>query len=222
VLHNTVVSTQSPFSSIEWRFDHTDADIVNNLASHNLLGREEASATLEGNVTGASLALFVDGVGGDLHLTATATVAIDQVIAPLDVSDDIDGDSRPIGSASDVGADEYGTPPPAAVTDLRVTGAITSTGVLTAVLAWSAPSDAITATLRYSGTLIAESGWDSATPLTDTLPADAGLYTAVVPYAGETVYFALRTQGAGGQSDLSNNAFWPSIGVCLPLVLGDS
>jgi hypothetical protein len=220
VLHNTVASTQAPFSSIEWRFDNTDVDIVNNLVSHNLRDRG-GSDYQEGNVPGASLALFVDGASGDLHLTATATAAIDQVIAPLDVSDDIDGDSRPIGSASDVGADEYGTPPPTAVTDLRVTSAITSTGVLTAVLAWSSPADAITATLRYSETLIAESNWDSATLLTDTLPADIELYTAVVPYAGETVYFALKTQGAGGQSDLSNNAFWPSISVCLPLVLRD-
>jgi hypothetical protein len=220
VLHNTVASTQLPFSSIEWRFDHTDVDLVNNLVSHNLRDRG-GSADLEGNLTNASLASFVDGAGGDLHLASTATAAIDQVIAPSDVSGDIDGDLRPIGPASDVGADEYRPPPPAAVTDLRVTNAVTSTGVLTAVLVWSAPADAITATLRYSGTLVAESGWDSATLLADTLPGDTEVYTAVVPYVGETVYFALRTWGTGGQSDLSNNAFWPSIDVCLPLVLGD-
>jgi hypothetical protein len=220
VLHNTVVSTQAPFSSIEWRFGNTDVDLVNNLVSHNLRDRG-GSATLEGNVTGASLALFVDGEGGDLHLASTAAAAIDQVIAPLDAPDDIDGDSRPVGPTSDVGADEFRPPPPAAVTDLRVTNAVTSSGVLTAVLAWSAPTGAITTTLRYSGTLIAESGWDSATLLTDTLPGDTEIYTAVVPYVDEPVYFALRTRGVGGQSDLSNNAFEPSIDVCLPLVLRD-
>jgi hypothetical protein len=201
VLHNTVASTQAPFSSIEWRFDHTDVDLINNLVSHNLRDRG-GSAYQEGNVTGASLAWFVDGAGGDLHLASTATGAIDQVSAPPDVSGDIDGDVRPIGPASDVGADEYGTPPPSAVTDLRVTDAVTSTGVLTAVLAWSAPLGAITTTLRYSATLIAAPDWDGATPLTDTLPGGVETYTAVVPYAGETVYFALRTQGAGGPSDL--------------------
>jgi len=217
VLHNTVASTQMPFSSIEWRFDHTDVDLV----SHNLRDRS-GSATLEGNVTDAPLTLFVDGAGGDLHLASTATAAIDLVAAPPDVPGDIDGDWRPIGPAADVGADEYRPPPPAAVTDLRVTDAITGTGVLTAVLAWSAPPDAITTTLRYSETLIAESSWDGATLLTDALLGDVETYTAVVPYAGEkTVYFALRTQGAGGQSDLSNNAFWPVIEGCLPLILKD-
>ncbi|MBN1812605.1 MAG: right-handed parallel beta-helix repeat-containing protein [Anaerolineae bacterium] len=220
VLHNTVVSTQAPFSSIEWRFSNTDVDIVNNLVSHNLRDRG-GSATLEGNLINAPLSWFVDGAGGDLHLASAATSAIDQVAAPFDVSVDIDGDSRPIGPASDVGADEYRPLPPAAVTDLRVTNAVTGTSVLTAVLVWSAPAEAITAALRYSETLVAESSWDSATLLTDTLPGDTEIYTAVVPHAGETVYFALRTQGVGGQSDLSNNAFWPSVDVCLPLVLRD-
>jgi hypothetical protein len=220
VLHNTVVSTQAPFSSIEWRFDHTDVDLVNNLVSHNLRDRG-GSDYQEGNVAGALLSLFVDGAGGDLHLASTATAAIDQVAAPPDALGDIDGDVRPIGLASDVGADEYRIPVPAAVTDLRVTSAVTSTGVLTAVLTWSAPTDAITATLRYSETLIAGSGWDSAALLTDTLPAAAETYMVVVPYTGETVYFALRTLGAGGQSDLSNNAFWPAIDIHLPLVSRD-
>jgi hypothetical protein len=218
VLHNTVASTQAPFSSIEWRFDHTDVDLINNLVSHNLRDRG-GSATLAGNVTDAPLDLFVDGPGGDLHLASTATAAIDLVAAPPDVPGDIDGDLRPVGPASDVGADEYRPPPPAAVTDLRVTGAITDTGVLTAVLAWSAPADAITTTLRYSETLIAESSWDGAALLTDALPGDAETYMTVVPYTEETVYFALKTHGTGGQSDLSNNAFWPVIEVCLPLIL---
>lgn len=120
-----------------------------------------------------------------------------------------------------MGADEYQPPPPAAVTDLRVTNAVTSTGVLTAVLVWSAPADAITSTLRYSETLVVESNWHSATLLTGTLPADTETYTAMVPYTDETVYFVIRTRGTGGQSELSNNAFWPSIDVCLPLVLRD-
>jgi hypothetical protein len=220
VVHNTVASTQAPFSSIEWRFDHTDVDLVNNLVSHNLRDRG-GSATLAGNVTDAPLNLFVDGPGGDLHLASTATAAIDLVAAPPDAPDDIDGDLRPVGPASDVGADEYRPPPPAAVTDLRVTDAITGTSVLTTVLVWSAPADAITTTLRCSETLIAESSWDGATLLTDALPGDAETYMAVVPYAEETVYFALKTYGTGGQSDLSNNAFWPVIEVCLPLILKD-
>ena len=218
ILHNTVASTQAPFSSIEWRFDNTDVDIINNLVTHNLRDRG-GSDYQEGNVAGASLALFVDGMSGDLHLASTATVAIDQVTAPSDALDDIDGDLRPIGSASDVGADEYGIPAPAAVTDLRVTQVVTNTGELTVTLHWTAPSGAVTTTLRYLDAFITEANWDSAPSLTDTLPGSIEVYTAVVPYSGGTIYFALKTQGIGGKSNLSNNAFWPHCDVYLPLLL---
>jgi hypothetical protein len=220
VLHNTVASTQAPFSSIEWRYDNTDIDVINNLVTHNLRDRG-GDAYLEGNLTGVPLSLFADGAGGDLHLASTASAAIDQVTAPIDVPDDVDGDLRPIGSASDVGADEYGIPAPVAVTDLRVTQAVASTGELTATLRWTAPPDAITTTLRYSGDLITAANWDSALLLTDTLPGSAEVYTAVVPYGGGTTYFALKTEGAGGLSNVSNNAFWPHLDVYLPLVLKD-
>jgi len=106
VLHNTVASTQDPFSSIEWRFERTDVDVVNNLVTHNLRDRG-GTARLSGNLEEQPLSTFVDGDNGNLHLSATATAAIDQVDAPADVSEDIDGDPRPVGSASDVGADEY-------------------------------------------------------------------------------------------------------------------
>lgn len=98
VLHNTVVSTTAPFSSIEWRFDHTEVDIRHNLISHNLRDRG-GSAVLENNIEQASLAMFIDGNNGDLHLQPTATDAIDTASALIDVTDDIDGDSRPIGAA---------------------------------------------------------------------------------------------------------------------------
>ena len=107
-LHNTVASTQAPFSSIEWRFDNTDVAIINNLVTHNLRDRG-GSATLAGNLENQPLSLFVDGAGGDLHLAASAAAAIDQVSRPPDVLDDFDGDPRPLGPAADVGGDEYRT-----------------------------------------------------------------------------------------------------------------
>jgi hypothetical protein len=107
VLHNTVGSTQAPFSSIEWRFLNTDPVVLNNLVTHNLRPRDGAVATIDGNVESAPLSLFVDGQGGDLHLAATAADAIDQAAAPADVVDDLDGDPRPSGLSDDVGADEY-------------------------------------------------------------------------------------------------------------------
>jgi uncharacterized repeat protein (TIGR01451 family) len=52
--------------------------------------------------------LFVDGAGGDLHLTQSASSAIDRgvpVAAGL-CDDDIDGHPRPSGGGRDIGADE--------------------------------------------------------------------------------------------------------------------
>jgi hypothetical protein len=222
VLHNTVVSTQAPFSSIEWRFSNTQTDIVNNLVSHNLRERDGASAFLAGNLQNAPLSLFLDGPGGDLHLAATATDAIDQgaALAAGLCDDDFDGDSRPIGSARDIGADEYGTSPPARVTDLRVTHAVTDTGSLTVTLRWTAPAQAVTTTLRYSGALITETNWAGASLLTGPLPGVAESFTGALPYSGGPTYFALKSQNAGGDwSALSNNAVWPARDVYLPVVI---
>jgi hypothetical protein len=107
VVHNTVVSTQAPFSSIEWRFGNTVVDLRNNLVSHNLRDRGGVD-TQAGNVQSASLALFEDGANGDLHLMPGATAAIDQgaPVAAGVANDDVDGESRPSGAARDVGADE--------------------------------------------------------------------------------------------------------------------
>lgn len=106
VLHNTVASTRSPFSSIEWRFAATNVEIINNLVTHNLMDRG-GTASLSGNLQNQPLNLFVDGAGGDLHLVDSATAAIDQVAAPSDCLDDIDGTTRPVGARSDIGADEF-------------------------------------------------------------------------------------------------------------------
>ena len=107
----------------------------------------------------------------------------------------------------------------APVTDLRVTNAITATGTLTAPLAWTPPGNAVTTTLRHSGSLITEANWGNALTVTDTLTGTA-IYTATLaPYNGGTIYFALKTQdGPGAYSVLSNNAFWPRWDIYLPVV----
>jgi hypothetical protein len=221
-LHNTVYTTDlnHTFSSIEWRFSNTRADVINNLVNHTLRERDGATATQSGNLTNAQASWFVNATSGDLHLASTATPAIDQVTAPTGVTDDYDGDSRPLGSASDVGADEYGTLPPSAVGDLRVTHAVTATGTLTATLRWTAPANAITTTLRYSGNLLTEANWTSALLLTGTLSGAAQTHTATVSYISGTAYFSLKSQNAEGVwSALSNNAFWPRQDIYLPLVM---
>jgi hypothetical protein len=109
VLHNTVISTQAPFSSIEWRFSNTQAQIANNLTSHSLRERDGASANLAGNLSNAPLSLFTDASAGDLHLVPSASTAIDQGASlPAGACDqDFDGDPRPLGAGRDIGADEY-------------------------------------------------------------------------------------------------------------------
>jgi hypothetical protein len=54
--------------------------------------------------------LFVDPAAGDYHL-AVGSPAIDAGVAAV-VSRDMDGDARPHGQASDLGADEYPIAPP--------------------------------------------------------------------------------------------------------------
>ncbi len=110
-VHNTIVSTGDNFSSIEWRYDTSSGvQILNNIVTHNLRERNGASATQDGNLESAPLSLFVDGAGGDLHLSSGASTAIDQgVSVPAGVcTDDIDGDAR--DSSPDIGADEYVAP----------------------------------------------------------------------------------------------------------------
>ena len=105
--HNTVYSTQPPFSSIEWRWAGNAGRIANNLASHNLRPRDGATATLAGNISNGPATLVVDLPGaGDLHLRVDAAAAIDHgvVLPPGTVDQDIDLDPRDV--APDVGADE--------------------------------------------------------------------------------------------------------------------
>jgi hypothetical protein len=107
VVHNTVVSLQTPASScIEWRWSNTDVSIKNNLVSHNLLDRG-AQAELAGNVENAPASVFRDRNGGELHLTPGAASCIDQGVSlPAGLCDqDIDGEAR--DANPDVGADEY-------------------------------------------------------------------------------------------------------------------
>ncbi len=223
VAHNTALLF-NPVSGVthgmEARYSDSSGTFAYNLTNMDIaLNRDGANGTGTGNVTNAQSSWFVDPSSADLHLVSSATAAIDQADTLSDVTDDFDGDARPIGPASDVGADEYGTPPPEAVTDLRVGRAVTDSTTLTATLTWTSPTEAVTATLRYSDTFIGADNWAGAALLTNTLPGGTGIFTAVLHYGGGHVYFAHRWQNtAGVWSGLSNNAFWPASHVYLPLV----
>jgi hypothetical protein len=109
------------------------------------------------------------------------------------------------------------------VRDLHVSQAITATNWLTATLRWTAPTSAVTTTVRYAFSPLTEDTWGSAVVITDTLPGSADMLTAGLSYSGGVVYFALKSQVAnGGWMALSNNAFWPHRDVYLPIIFRHS
>jgi hypothetical protein len=108
VYHNTVVTNSNVFKSLEFRFNTTGAEARNNLADTPIGTRDGASFSQSGNLLTATSALFVNPSAGDLHLKSTAIAVIDQAPILTSVTDDIDGNLRPFGSASDIGADEFG------------------------------------------------------------------------------------------------------------------
>jgi len=105
VLANTTIRTGGATSgnAIEYRFINSLVTVSNNIAT-NIMPRDSARGTMGMNQTAPPMNQFVDAAGGDLHLTASASGAIDQGAALVDVTDDIDGDAR--NTPPDLGADE--------------------------------------------------------------------------------------------------------------------
>ncbi len=66
--------------------------------------------------------MFVNPATADLHLLASATNAIDKAATLGTVTNDFDGDLRPKGASSDIGADEFTTNAPPRITDFRLSG----------------------------------------------------------------------------------------------------
>ncbi|MBN1179694.1 MAG: right-handed parallel beta-helix repeat-containing protein [Anaerolineae bacterium] len=116
VAHNTALLLD-PYGGVTWgmeaRFEDSSGTFAYNLLNMPIWNdRDDAAGAVTGNVTTADGSWFADPGVGDLHLLASAAGAIDQAGALAQVSDDVDGDLRPIGSAPDIGADEFGTPAP--------------------------------------------------------------------------------------------------------------
>jgi hypothetical protein len=108
IYHNTVTQNGTfPWAAIEYRFSATSAVIANNLTDGPIWQRDGASGSVAGNITDGTSDWFVDAGAGDLHLSAAADEAIDTTSGPALVNDDFDGHFRPVGTAADVGADEY-------------------------------------------------------------------------------------------------------------------
>ena len=99
VLHNTVRLDGTYPNAMEYRFAATTGvQIRNNLTDAAITARDGATGTVASNVTNAQSSWFVNAANHDLHLTTSATPAIDTASALADVPTDIDGQNRPYGA----------------------------------------------------------------------------------------------------------------------------
>jgi hypothetical protein len=123
VLNNTVILSGTYPNAIEYRFPSTTGvDIRYNLTDAAVQVRDGATGTVSNNVINAQPSWFANASAGDLHLAQTASLAIDRAQSHSSVTIDYDDQGRPIGSAPDIGADEFGTTgtAPSAPTNLRI------------------------------------------------------------------------------------------------------
>ncbi len=108
VYNNTVFMENSYPNAIEYRFPGTsDVYIANNLTNKAILSRDGGSGLLQGNFTNATGNLFSDDFPGDLHLKTHTTGVSDSGVLIPQLTDDFDGDARPMGIGIDIGADEF-------------------------------------------------------------------------------------------------------------------
>jgi hypothetical protein len=121
--HNSVLLNSNEFYAVEFRFaTTTNGTARNNLADAPIHLRDSAAATLASNLTTAVPAMFANPAAADLHLRASATNAIDKGLTLSTVTNDFDGDRRPRGASSDIGADEFTTNAPPKITNVRLSG----------------------------------------------------------------------------------------------------
>lgn len=108
VLNNSVYADNYG-SAIEYRFSATSGvTIRGNLTRGSIWARDGASGDVSNNYTNAIAAFFVDYAKGNLRLASRRPEVVDQAPPAAQVVDDIDGRARPVGSASDLGAHEWG------------------------------------------------------------------------------------------------------------------
>lgn len=105
VYNNTIFIDSDYPNAIEYRFEPTDAYILNNLSNRSITSRNGGTATVTTNITDAVNTWFVDLSSGDLHLKEAISSVIDKGTNIPELTEDIDGDIRESG-AIDIGADE--------------------------------------------------------------------------------------------------------------------
>jgi len=130
--HNSVLLNGNEFYAAEFRFaSSTNATARNNLSDAPVHLRDSAVAVLSSNLVTAAPGMFANPGTGDLHLLASATNAIDRAATLTTVTNDFDGDARPRGARSDIGADEFTTNAPPPITGMRLSGSNALVSILT-------------------------------------------------------------------------------------------
>jgi pectate lyase len=215
VAHNTVIQNGTYPNAIEYRFPTTTGvHIANNLTDGAIALRDAAQATLVANFTQATAGMFVNAASGDLHLRPTATQAIDKGVALAQVTTDWDGQARPSGAGSDIGADEIaddpgGPGPPSAPGAPRNVGVVVNGS--SATFSWHAPltgdpptSYALLAALSPGGPPVA------------TLPLAVVTQATVSSVPPGTYYVRLIAMNAIGTSPASNEVTVIASGMQAP------
>jgi hypothetical protein len=107
IYHNTVYANARAsgyFSSLDYRFPSTTADVRNNLVTR-ITARDGATARLVRNVESVPASWFRNPARLDFHLSRAAAGAIDRGVSVTAAGLDIDGTPHDVGPP-DLGADE--------------------------------------------------------------------------------------------------------------------
>ncbi len=119
IYNNTIFQQHDYQSAIEYRWASTTNALVANNCIHitssgyflPIFARDGAGGTETNNVTNAQSSWFADAAAGDLHLSSAVASLVDQGTSVTGLNKDYDRQSRPQGTAIDIGADEYFTGP---------------------------------------------------------------------------------------------------------------
>jgi hypothetical protein len=208
-----LVSTVASGSHATFDIDHS------NYATTNTLGAPADRTSFDDNGTSQSLApQFVNASAGNFHEAPTSPTIDAGLLVPGASVFDFDGDPRTLNDATDIGADEFRSPPLAATTDPRDIGATyaTLTGTLN-------PNGAPTSyyfeygrTRSYGHSTLPHGGGGG---LADE-PVSAAV-RGLTP--GTTYHFRLSARSARGTShggDVSFTTGPPRTGRCVNRVTG--
>jgi hypothetical protein len=107
-VYNNTIYMENDFPwAIEYRFPSTtNVFIANNLTNKPIRQRDNASGSVEANVTGAQSSWFKDAKAADLHLAKYIDSVVDMGQKISGLTNDFDGDGRPQGAGVEIGADE--------------------------------------------------------------------------------------------------------------------